>query len=50
MDETVSAAVPVTKTLAVKPRLKLTTLAGTGKGLWNKSSTKAIARLRDEWS
>lgn len=45
-----AAVVPAAKTLAVRPRLKLMTLAGSGKGLWGKSSAKTIARLRDEWS
>jgi prevent-host-death family protein len=28
----------------------LTAAAGSGRGLWGKSSTRAIRKLRDEWS
>lgn len=45
-----AAVVPAAKTLALKPRLKLLALAGSGKGLWGRDSAKAIDRMRDEWS
>lgn len=44
-----AALVPAAKTLVLKPRLKLLALAGSGKGLWGRSSTKAVTRMRDEW-
>ena len=42
----VAAVVPANA--AAKPA-SLLTVAGTGKGLWGRSTTAAIARLRDEW-
>jgi antitoxin (DNA-binding transcriptional repressor) of toxin-antitoxin stability system len=45
----VAAVVPVTAVKAGKPAA-LQALAGTGRGMWGKNSTKAIARLRDEWN
>jgi prevent-host-death family protein len=44
-----AALVPAAKTLALKPRLKLLALAGSGKGLWGRGSAKAVDRMRDEW-
>lgn len=45
---TVAAVVPPSLAKAMQP-MPLTTLAGTGRGLWGTSSTRTIARLRDEW-
>ena len=42
----VAAVVPASG--AAKPT-GLLTLAGTGKGLWGRNSTAAVARLREEW-
>jgi len=44
-----AALVPAAKTLALKPRLKLLSLAGSGKGLWGRGSAKTVSRMRDEW-
>lgn len=45
----VAAVVP---TDALRPRksISLLALAGTGRGLWGKDSSKTIAKLRDEWN
>lgn len=45
---TVAAVVPPSMAKASRP-LPLTTLAGTGEGLWGPHITRTIARLRDEW-
>ncbi|MBS0487791.1 MAG: type II toxin-antitoxin system prevent-host-death family antitoxin [Proteobacteria bacterium] len=46
---TVAAVVPAN---AVRQRAvaSLLALAGTGRGLWGRSSTRAIGNLRDEWN
>jgi prevent-host-death family protein len=45
----VAAIVPV-GSAAGRPRQKsLLGLAGSGKGLWGRKSTKTLRRLRDEW-
>ena len=45
----IAAIVPVER-VAGGPRQKsLLGLAGSGKGLWGKDSTKVLRRLRDEW-
>ena len=45
----IAAIVPV-NSMAGGPRQKsLLGLAGTGKGLWGKNSTKTLRKLRDEW-
>ena len=46
----VAAVVPADSIAALKKQSPITSLAGTGKGLWGKVSTSAIAKLRDEWS
>ena len=46
----VAAIVPTDSIKPAKKQLPITLIAGTGKGLWGKDSTKAIAKLRDEWS
>mgnify|MGYP001467946112 CR=1 FL=1 len=45
----VAAIVPIGHA-AGRPRQKsLLGLAGSGKGLWGRASTKTLRRLRDEW-
>lgn len=44
----VAAVVPPAMAKAARPA-PLTTLAGTGHGLWGAHSARTIARLRDEW-
>ena len=46
----VAAVVPADSIAKAKKQSPITSIAGTGKGLWGKDSTKAIAKLRDEWS
>ena len=46
----VAAVVPVDSIVPAKKQSPITSVAGTGKGLWGKDSTKAITNLRDEWS
>lgn len=43
----IAAIVPVAQ---AQPQKSLTRLAGSGKGLWGRDSTKTLRRLRDEWS
>ena len=45
----VAAVVPAHAAAAARPA-SLLALAGSGKGLWGRSSAAAIARLREEWS
>lgn len=45
----VAAVVPIAAARLSKV-MPLTTLAGTGRGLWGKRSTQTITRLRDEWN
>lgn len=45
----VAAVVPATAVKTSKPA-SLQALAGTGRGLWGKDSSKTIAKLRDEWN
>jgi len=44
----VAALVPV-KGVAGSRQMPLTTLAGSGKGMWGDDSKTAVRRLRDEW-
>ena len=46
----VAAVVPADSITPAKKQSPITSLAGTGKGLWGKVSSKAVAKLRDEWS
>ena len=46
----VAALVPADSITPTKKQSPITSIAGTGKGLWGKVSTSAIAKLRDEWS
>ncbi len=45
----VAAVVPAASARSAKP-VSLRSLAGSGRGLWEKQSSRTIARLRDEWS
>ena len=44
----VAAVVPADSIAKAKKQLPITSIAGTGKGLWGKDSSRAIAKLRDE--
>lgn len=44
----IAALVPVKDAAGVRQR-PLTTLAGSGKGMWGKDSAGSVRRLRDEW-
>lgn len=46
----VAAVVPASQVSPAKKQSPLTSLAGSGKGLWGKDSTGSIAKLRDEWN
>jgi prevent-host-death family protein len=46
----VAAVVPAESVSSSAKQSPITSLAGTGKGLWGKDSTGSIAKLRDEWS
>ena len=41
--------VPVGAVTSDKPKLPFLALAGSGRGLWGKSSRRTLKRLRDEW-
>lgn len=45
----VAAVVHADSITAAKKQWPITAIAGTGKGLWGKYSTTAVAKLRDEW-
>lgn len=47
--QAVAAMVPVTA-LPGEKVASLSTLAGSGKGMWGRSSARNIAKLRDEWN
>ena len=46
----VAALVPVEGYQAAVRQQPLTPLAGSGRGLWGKSTTGTLRKLRDEWS
>ena len=46
----VAAVVPADSITPAKKQSSITAIAGTGKGLWGKESTNAIAKLREEWN
>ena len=46
----VAAVVPADSVSAPMKQSPITTLAGTGKGLWGTRGARSIAKLRDEWS
>jgi prevent-host-death family protein len=45
----VAAIVPIGGASGATGQKSLLSLEGSGRGLWGKSSTRAIRRLRDEW-
>lgn len=45
----VAAIVPIPRAQGAKPQKALVRLAGTGRGLWGRDSTRALRRLRGEW-
>jgi prevent-host-death family protein len=46
----VAALIPVGAHEAVARQQPLLPLAGSGRGLWGKDSTRTLRRMRDEWS
>ena len=46
----VAAVVPADSITPAKNQSPIIAIAGTGKGLWGKDSSKGVAKLRDEWS
>jgi prevent-host-death family protein len=46
----VAALVPIEDYVAAGPQQPLTPMAGSGRGLWGRSSAQTIRKLRDEWS
>jgi prevent-host-death family protein len=46
----VAALVPVDAYVAVLRQEPLTPVAGSGRGLWGRSSARTLRKLRDEWS
>ena len=45
----VAAVVPAQGAAAMRPA-SLLALAGSGKGLWGRSATATVSRVRDEWN
>jgi prevent-host-death family protein len=45
----IAAIVPIDRVAGQPRQLSLLGLAGSGKGLWGRDSTKALRKLRDEW-
>ena len=45
----IAAIVPVERATGGGRQKSLLGLAGSGKGLWGKDSTKTLRKLRDEW-
>ena len=45
----IAAIVPIGRAAGQRQK-SLLSLAGTGKGLWGRASSKMLSRLRDEWS
>ncbi len=46
----VAALVPISALDASSRQLPLIPLAGSGRGLWGKDSTRTLRKLRDEWT
>ena len=46
----VAAVVPADSITPSKKQAPITSLEGTGRGLWGKASNKMVSKLRDEWS
>ena len=45
----IAAIVPVERARSAPRQKSLLALAGSGKGLWGRNSTKTLRKLRDEW-
>ena len=45
----IAAIVPVGRMTAGKRQKSLLALAGSGRGLWGRDSTRTLRKLRDEW-
>ncbi len=45
----IAALVPVKSVTSTRQKA-LTALAGSGKGMWGRDSTRTVRRLREEWS
>lgn len=45
----VAVLVPVDEYRAVERQASLVPLAGSGRGMWEKDSTRTVRRLREEW-
>jgi prevent-host-death family protein len=45
----IAALVPIEAYGAAVRQQPLTPVAGSGRGLWGKSSSRTLAKLRDEW-
>lgn len=46
----VAALVPIEAHAAAMRQQPLMPVAGSGRGLWGKNSTRTVRKLRDEWS
>jgi prevent-host-death family protein len=46
----IAAIVPAADVAGRTRQRPLTSLAGSGRGLWGRDSSRALRRLRDEWS
>jgi len=46
----VAALMPIEAYATGSPQQPLSPLAGSGRGLWGKSSSRTLRKLRDEWS
>lgn len=46
----VAALMPIGATATASRQQPLSPLAGSGRGLWGKSSSRTLRKLRDEWS
>ena len=46
----IAALVPIQSYYAAAPHQSLLPLAGTGRGLWGRNSTKTLRKMRDEWN
>lgn len=46
----IAALVPIAAYEATVTQPSLLPLAGTGRGLWGKSSTRTLRKLREEWN
>ena len=46
----IAALVPADSVARANGQSPITSIAGTGKGLWGKNSTRTFSSLRDEWN